>query len=87
MVQMIAMDGQPELHILTIYEDLDGNATIFKGTIFDLSVAAGVSAAASIDPEAAVHMSPILNSLLKTFRKPYCLAHRPFPEPMMPCCA
>ena len=50
MEQMIAMDGQPELHILTLYEDLDGNAAIFKDTIFDLSAAARVSAAASFAP-------------------------------------
>ena len=49
MEQTPAMDGQPELYILTIYEDLDGNADIFKDTLFDHS-AARVSAAASIAP-------------------------------------
>ena len=37
------------IDILTIYEDLDGNADIFKDTLFDHS-AARVSAAASIAP-------------------------------------
>ncbi|MGN1389713.1 MAG: hypothetical protein ACI4WR_08695 [Bulleidia sp.] len=50
MEQTTVPGAPPELHIITIYEDLDGNASISEDTLFDLS-AAGVSSAASIDPE------------------------------------
>lgn len=52
MEQTTVPDAEPELHIITIYEDLDGNASITEDTLFDLSAVAGVSASTSIEPDA-----------------------------------